>query len=136
MDPVTVAIIAALSAGATSGATDVSKKAIVDGYEALKTLLKKKFGDDSDATDAIDKLQARPDSLARRETVAEELQAVNAAADPELLHAAQSLLELVKALPQGEQYIQQIAQGTGIAQAGGGTATVTMYGPPGKKDDA
>src|SRR5437763_585877 len=102
MDPITLAIVAALSAGAASGATDVAKKAIVDGYEVLKTLLKKKFGDNSDATDAINKLQAKPDSPARRETLAEELKAVNAAADPELLHAAQSLLELVKALPQGE----------------------------------
>lgn len=33
--------------------------------------------------------------------VAEELKATNASADPELLGAAQSLLELIKALPQG-----------------------------------
>ena len=39
MDPVSVAIISALSAGATGAATDVAKKAIVDGYEGLKALL-------------------------------------------------------------------------------------------------
>jgi len=32
----TAAIIAALSAGAASGATDVAKKAVVEGYDGLK----------------------------------------------------------------------------------------------------
>ena len=137
MDPVTLAIVAALSAGAASGATEVAKQANADGYEALKFQLKKKFGSNGAPADAIDKLQATLDSPARREMLAKELNAVNAAADPELLGAAQSLLELVRALPQGEQYIQQVAQGTGIAQASrGSTATVSMYGTPGKKDDA
>jgi hypothetical protein len=135
MDPVTVAIIAALSAGAKSGVTDAAKKAIVDGYEGLKALLKKKFGSNSDVADAIDKLQAKPDSPGRRETVAEELKAANADAQPELLCAAESLLELIKALPQGEQHIQ-VAHGTGIAQADrGSTATVKIFGLPSKKND-
>jgi len=137
MDPVTAAIIAALSAGAASGATDVAKKAIVEGYEGLKGLLKKKFGSDSEAADAIEKFQDTPDSPKRQETLVQELKAVNAAGDPELLRAARSLLELIKGLPQGEQHIQQVAQGTGIAQAsGGGTATVSMSGWPNAKNDA
>jgi hypothetical protein len=136
MDPVTAAIIAALSAGAASGATDVAKKAVVEGYEGLKALLKKKFGSNSDAADAIEKLQAKPDSQGRRETLTEELGAVNAAGDPELLRAAQSLLELVKALPQGEKYVQQVAHGIGIAQASGGsTASVSVSDWHGTKND-
>jgi len=135
MDPVTIAIIAALSAGAASGVTDVAKKAIVDGYEGLKALLKKKFGSNSDAADALDKLEAKPDSAGRRETLAEELKAVNASSEPELLGAAQALLELIKALPQGEQHIQ-VAQGTGIAQADrGGAATVKIFRSPSKTTD-
>jgi hypothetical protein len=129
MDPITLSIIGALSLGATSGATDIAKKAIVDGYEGLKALIKKKFGGESKAAEAIEKFQDTPDSPKRKETLAQELKAVNAAEDPELLQAAQSLLEALKALPRGEQNIQQIAQGTGIAQAtGGGTATVNMTG--------
>jgi hypothetical protein len=135
MDPVTVAIIAALSAGATSGVTDAAKKTIVDGYEGLKGLLKKKFGSNSGVADAIDKLQATPDSPGRRETLAKELKAINAAAEPELLCAAQSLLELIKAMPQGERHIQ-VAHGTGIAQADRqSTATVNIYGSPDKKTE-
>jgi hypothetical protein len=124
------AIVAALSAGAT----DTAKSAIADAYQGLKSLIKKKFGHDSDVAEAIDKLEAKPDSGARKEVVAEELKAVNSASDPELVSAAQSLLALIKGLPQSEKHIQ-VAQGTGIAQADrGGTATVTMHAPL-RKDD-
>jgi hypothetical protein len=44
MDPVTVAIIAAISAGSTSGVTDATKKAIVDGYEGLKAVRFQQLG--------------------------------------------------------------------------------------------
>lgn len=131
---VTNAIVAALSAGAVAGATDTAKSAISDAYEGLKSLIKKKFGHDSEAAEAIDKLEAKPDSGARKEVLAEELNAVNSSSDPELVSAAESLLALIKALPHGEKHIM-IAQGTGIAQADrGSTATVTMHAPP-RKDD-
>jgi hypothetical protein len=134
-DIVANAIVAALSAGAVAGATDTAKSAIADAYEGLKSLVKKKFGHDSDAAEAIDKLEAKPDSGARKEVLAEELKAVSSASDPELVSAAQALLALIKALPQGEKYIQS-AQGTGIVQVmgGGSTGTVTMHAPP-KKDE-
>jgi hypothetical protein len=129
MDPITIAIIATLSAGVTSGTTDVAKKAIMDSYEGLKGLLKKKYGGTSDVADAIDKLQVKPDSPGHRTVLAEELTKANAAADPELLSAAQSLLTFTKALPRGEQHVQQIAQGIGIAQASAGsTATASVSG--------
>jgi hypothetical protein len=133
-DIVANAIVAALSAGAVAGTTDTAKSAIADAYEGLKSLIKKKFGHDSDSADAIDNLEAKPDSDGRKKTLAEELEAVNPASDPELVSAAQSLLALIKALPQGEKHIQ-VARGTGIAQADrGSTATVTMHAPP-RKDD-
>jgi hypothetical protein len=128
------AIVAALSAGAVSGATDTAKSAIADAYSGLKSLIKKKFGSDSEASEAIEKLEAKPDSDGKKQVLAEALNAVNSTSDPELVSAAQSLLALIKALPQGEKHIQH-AQGTGIAQADrGSTATVTMHTPP-RKDD-
>jgi hypothetical protein len=133
-DIVANAIVAALSAGAVAGTTDTAKSAIADAYQGLKSLIKKKFGDHSEAAEAIDKLEAKPDSDGRKKTLVEELEAVNSASDPELVSAAQSLLVLIRALPQGEKHIQ-VAQGTGIAQADrSSTATVTMHAPP-KKDD-
>jgi hypothetical protein len=58
-------------------------------------------------------LEAKPDSSAREILVAEELKPVNSATH-ELVFAALSLLELIRALPQGEKRIQ-VAQGIGIA---------------------
>ncbi|MFM0223095.1 hypothetical protein [Paraburkholderia dipogonis] len=135
MDPVTLAIIAAVEAGASSAAGDVAKKALVDGYDGLKALLKKKFGSDSDVADAVDKLEKKPDAAGRRQTVGDELQAVNAGSDPELLAAAQALLDQIKAIP-GAKHNVQIARGTGIAQASDGSnASVTFDGPSPAKDE-
>ena len=134
MEPITAAIIAALTAGAASGITEAAKKAISDGYSGLKALINKKFGGKSDVTDAIEKLQAKPESPGRQQTLAEELKAINASADPELLGAAQSLLELIKAVPHGDQHIQN-AVGTGIAQADrGSTASVSFASRPPKTE--
>lgn len=135
MDPVTMAIIAAVEAGLSSAAGDVAKKALVDCYDGLKALLKKKFGGDSDVAEAVDKLEEKPDAKGRRQTVEEELQAVNAGTDQELLAAAQALLDQLKAIP-GAKHNVQIARGTGIAQASDGShASVTFNGPPPAKDE-
>jgi hypothetical protein len=133
-EAITTAIAAALSAGVATGATDTAKKAITDAYEGLKSLIKAKFGNDSEAVHAINRLEAVPGSEGRKLTLSEELKAIDAGTDPELISAAQSLLGLIRALPKGETHIQ-FAQGTGIAQADrGGTAKVTINSPP-KKDD-
>jgi hypothetical protein len=112
-DIVANAIVAGLSAEAVAGATDTAKSAIDDAYEGLKTLIKRRFGHDSDVADAIDILEAKPDSSARKVLVAEELEAVNSATKLELVSAAQSLLDLIRTLPQDEKHIQ-VAHGTGI----------------------
>jgi hypothetical protein len=131
------AIVAALAAGAATGATDTAKKAITDAYEGLKSIIKKKLGSDSEAVHAIDKLEAKPNSEGRKLMLSEELETIDASSDPELTAAAQSLLELIRALPKGEKHIQ-FAQGTSIAQADrGSTATVNIASPHSspKKDD-
>lgn len=132
---VTDAIVAAITTGAVAGAKDTAKSAIADAYQGLKSLIKKKFGHDSDAADAIDSLEAKPDSDGRKKTLAEELEAVNSSSDPELVSAAQSLLSLIKALPVGEKHTQ-VAHGTGIVQVmgDGATGSVTMHAPV-KRDE-
>jgi hypothetical protein len=133
MDPITAAIIAALSTGASSGVTEVANKAISVGYSGLKALISKKFGNKNDVTDAIEKLEAKPESLGRQKTLAEDLREANASTDLELMSAARSLLELIQALPQGDQHIQNAA-GTGIAQADRGSrASVSLGAPPPKE---
>jgi hypothetical protein len=126
MDPVTTAIVAALSAGAATGISNTAKKSITDAYEGVKRIITKRFG--SETAKAIDNLEAEPNSLERRKALERALHAVNATTEAELLLAAQGLVQMIKAMPQGERHIQ-MAHGNGIAQADrGGTASVTIYG--------
>jgi hypothetical protein len=130
MDPITTAIAGALTLGVTTGIADATKKAVSDGYESVKALMKRKFGHERHVIEAINKLQDNPQSKARQEVLAEEIAKTTAAKDSEMLAAANGLLEIIRALPQGDQHIQQIAHGVGIAQASNkSTATVNMPMP-------
>lgn len=112
MDPVTTAIIAALSAGTIAGLTDTAKTAITDSYPKLKGLLTKKHGASSEVVQAVEKLEAKPESQGRKETLAEEFVAVKAEQDEEIVAAAKQILMLVN--PQ---------------QAGMGKFTIQNNGP-------
>ncbi|MGB8648003.1 MAG: hypothetical protein WCF84_22400 [Anaerolineae bacterium] len=129
MDPITAAILAAIAAGAAAGATDVAKKAFVDAYGALKSLLKHKYGDMSDVAQAAESVEARPDSQARKDLLKEEVARVKADQDPELVAAAQTLLQKVGKLPGGQQLIQNIAGDHNIQVAGSGNV-INVNQPP------
>lgn len=92
MDPITTAIITALSAGAIAGLTDTTKAVITDSYNKLKGLLTRKHGADSEVAQAIDKLEAKPESQGRKDTLAEEITIVKAEQDKEILAAAKQVL--------------------------------------------
>lgn len=129
MDPVTMAIVVAVTAGMTSGVTEVGKQAIVDAYNALKKLLKQKFGGESKVVNAIEEVEGTPDSKGRQQTLQEEVAKVHADQDPELHQAAQDVLAQVRALPGGIQCIQCIQNVAGNYNAsaqGGGSATVNV----------
>jgi hypothetical protein len=129
MDPITTAIAAALLAGVTGGVTDAGKKAITDAYNALKALLKKKFGDESEVLTSVKKLEANPNSQNRQGTLNEDLVAVHADQDAEILQAAQTLLNQVKSQPGGNQYILTVIGNFNPIVQGGGTATVNFHPP-------
>jgi hypothetical protein len=99
MDPVTLAIVTALVAGASAGATKVAEQAIVDGYNALKTLISERFGGDSELVKAVDSLEAKPESEGRRATLEEEVVDSNAAQEADILATAEKLLALLKSQP-------------------------------------
>ena len=118
MDPITTAIVAAIAA--------VSSSAIKDSYSALKNLLKKKFGEKSDLVEAVNKLETKPQSEARKATVQEEVEAVKASDDPEIVQLTQSLLEKLKEHPEGQQVINQtISNVKYAATSGSGTASIS-----------
>lgn len=127
MDPITAAIVAAVSAGAVSGLMEVSKTAITDAYRELKVLLIKKFGGESDVVHAVNEVEAKPNSVGRKATLQEEVAAVKADQDQEVLHAAQALLQLLQASTEEGQHIQT-ATGNYIAQADRGSSASVNIG--------
>jgi hypothetical protein len=127
MEPITLtAIVAALSAGVATGGGKVVENAMVDAYQRLKAVLKRKFGDDSVVVEAVDKLEQKPDSEGRKGVLQEEAAAVGVDQDPDVRKAAQELLDCIGAQPGGEHHIQA-AVGSYIAQADhGSTAEVKV----------
>ena len=129
MDPVTLAIIAAIAAGVAKGAGDVAESAVGDAYRRLKQLLARKFGHAPNIVRAIDDAEAKPESEARKSVLREEIEASSAAKDPEVLALARQLLEQL-GNPAAGVNVQQ-AKGSYIAQAGqGGNAQVHVGSPP------
>ena len=121
------AITAAIASGATAAVSDTAKMAVGDAYSGIKTLLIKRFGGDSPTIKAVNSLEAKPDSQPRKGVLAEELAAAKVESHPEIVSSAQSLLELLKALPQSGSFTQT-SYGAGSALSGHhGTSTVTNY---------
>ena len=132
MDPITAAIIAALTTGAVSGVTKVAEQTISDAYGKLKELLGKKFGAKSKVVKAVKDLEANPKSEARKAVVKEEVTAAKADKDADLLKAAQTLLKTIKAKPGGEQIVQMAMRDQNIQIAGDGNV-VTVNAPKTKR---
>ena len=135
MDPITMAIGAALLAGAVEGVTDVAKTGIVEAYKGLKALIQSKFGQDSDVAKAVTTLEVAPDSPKLTTALQEKVAASKADQDAEIVKAAQDLLDKVNAHPGGASYIQQVTGSYNAVTQGGGTSTVN-YGlstAPGNK---
>lgn len=120
MDPISLAIVGALAR--------LSEQAIKDGYDALKALLGRKFGTESDLAKAVDGIEKKPDSDGRRVTLKEEVEAAKATQDHELMQAATALLDKIKSTPGGMQLIQT-AIGDGNVQVAGNSNTVQFNTP-------
>lgn len=104
MDPITLAITAALG--------NLGAKVINDAYDALKAALQHKFGIDSDLVGAVEKLEKKPDSEARKGMLKEEVANTKADQDPELKQTAEALIEAIKSQPGGAEAVQQIINQT------------------------
>lgn len=118
MDPVTL-IVAALATGAAAAAKDVGGDAVKSAFNGLKALIAKKFGGKPDVTEAVAKVEQKPESEGRKETLKEELQAAGADKDQELLAEVQKFLKL----------LEEKGVSTGVSQAiGTASATASQGG--------
>lgn len=129
MDPITMAIVAALTVGATSGLTEVAKTMITDAYQGLKNVITKKIGDKSHVITSIEGLEAKPQSVGRQQTLNEDIVDAHLPQDQDILHAAQNLLSLIKAEPGGERHVQQVTGNYNAVVQGSGNATVNVNQP-------
>ena len=120
MDPVTL-IVTALATGAAAAAKDVGGDAIKSAFNGLKNLIAQKFGSKPDVTEAVEKVAQKPESEGRKETLKEELQAVGADQDQELLAQVQAFLKLLEEKGVSTGVSQSIGTATATA-SGGGTA--------------
>jgi hypothetical protein len=100
MDPITGAIVAGLVSGAAEGVT-------AEAYRSLTAAIRKRFGKDSDLTEAVDKLEQKPESSGWREEVETQVQANNAAQDPELLALAERLIAALEETAAGKQALSK-----------------------------
>lgn len=91
MDPVSL-IVMALAVGASSGLKSTAAAAVQDAYGGLKRLIERKYGGVDVAP-----VEKRPDSEAKRQSLAEDLADAGAADDSDLLEAAHRLIAEVRA---------------------------------------
>ncbi|MFE3986963.1 hypothetical protein ACFXPR_20980 [Nocardia tengchongensis] len=91
MDPVTL-IAAAVAAGAAAGAGETAKRAVADGYLALKALISRHYG----VVDAeVIGVESEPGEPLRRQLLARQLEKAGAGQDPEVCAAAEQLLRVI-----------------------------------------
>ena len=102
MDPISM-IVAALATGAAAALKDTAGNVIKDAYQGIKALIKRKY-------DGVDlaPLEKKPESEAKRASVAEDLTDAGASDDQELLAQAKALVEAI------EQHDAQAAKSIGV----------------------
>ena len=114
MEPVTL-IVAAVVAGLTAAATDVTKAAVKDAYDLFMSRLKKKLEGKAEAQEALAGVEKRPDSEARQAVLKEELAGSEVSDDKELLELAQAVMEqLDEPGAQAGKYTIRISGGQGF----------------------
>lgn len=94
MDPITL-ILTALAAGAALGVKDAASAAVLDAYNGLKALVRRRLAGRPDGEVVLKRYGTAPKTW--HDPLAEELTAADAASDTELVAAAKALLRLVDA---------------------------------------
>jgi hypothetical protein len=93
MEPISL-ILAALAAGATSGAKDTAGKVIKDSYEGLKGLIKSKFAENEAAKVVLDEHEKDPETY--EAPLKKKLSEAGVDKEDAILKAAQEILKQAK----------------------------------------
>jgi hypothetical protein len=105
MDPITTVIVAALPAMAS----ELAKSAVKDTYGALKSMIRRKWGNEGSVAKAVDALEANPNSRPQAQTLAEQVAAVNGTKDAEVMRAVAKLADELKKKGIGGEAVARIA---------------------------
>lgn len=92
MDPITV-IVTALAAGAASGISDTASSAVKDAYAGLKALVTRRLGGRPGAELVLARHEEAPETW--KAPLMAELGEAGAGDDPDLVAAAEALMNLV-----------------------------------------
>jgi hypothetical protein len=130
VDPISI-IVAALVAGAATGATGVATDAISDAYKALKGVLQRAFSKkgDFEAEKVLDELEKDPG--ATEDTLRSKLADQEIDKEADVVAAARNLL--AKADPDGYaagKYNVSVSGGQGVIVGDAATQTNTFGAPP------
>lgn len=114
MDPVTL-IVTAVVSGLAAGAGTVAQAGIKGMYDLFMGRLRGKVTGHEDAQAALSGVEKKPDSAGRQTTLKEELEAIGAADDNDLVGLAQDVLrKLDEQGAQAGKYNIQISGGQGF----------------------
>ncbi|MEQ1840833.1 MAG: hypothetical protein ABL994_10515 [Verrucomicrobiales bacterium] len=116
MDDPEQKILTALVAGATA----VASSAVKDSYQGLKRLIVDRFKSKSDIEDAIESVEQKPESEARRSVLAEEIEGSGALGDSEVIAKAEELLGIAAR----EGGVQSGRDGISVIQTGSGAIAI------------
>jgi hypothetical protein len=122
MDPITLAIVAA----GTAGITKIGEQTIIDAYSGLKELIKRKFGAGSEVVKAAEAVEAKPSSNGRAVTLGEEVESARVQDDLEIVEAANALLAKLKEVPRASTVINQNVTGDRNIFSGSGDVAVDL----------
>ena len=120
MDPITLAFLAALCAGAAEG---IAGSTVGEAYKALRARLSSKAGADSTALERVEQLEHESTDIERARELSAELGRAGVCEDADLLGLAEQVMNALGPSSQS-------AVGSYIAQADHrSTASVTMLPP-------
>lgn len=103
-DPITTAVVAALPALAS----DVVKSAVKDAYDALRAVIRRRWGEASPVARAVEALESDPSSREHASALQEKIADIKATEDPDVMKALAKLVVSLKKADTGGSATTQI----------------------------